>query len=254
MSILGAFQAAQQSANIANLQRYKQGIGIYDEIIKNWGKGGGFVKGAEATLARTKKKDIAGGMQNLVSSGLAGTTMAAGIGKKWEEEVGAPSRLSIADIAGQRLAQAMEGKAGFIERRQDTGPDPGMVSSLMQGVGQSTGGYGSYNQPYGSEFMPSKGQPGYRATRSTGVNPYTNASSAGTVYGKAKPTTTAWSSYKAPTGTQVGSSYYGAAYKPKQSTLQSSYQKLATKMGGKTSAGGWASIQKASKLWQASKK
>ena len=146
MSILGAFQAAQQSANIANLQRYKQGIGIYDEIIKNWGKGGGFVKGAEATLARTKKKDIAGGIQNLVSSGLAGTTMAAGIGKKWEEEVGAPSRLSIADIVGQRLAQAMEGKAGFIERRQDTGPDPGMVSSLMQGMGNrpATSGYSGY--------------------------------------------------------------------------------------------------------------
>ena len=239
MSILGAFQAAQRSANVANLQRYKQGLGLYDQMITNWGKGGGFVKGAEATLERTKKRDVAGGMQNLVSSGLAGTTMAAGIGKKWEEEVGAPSRLSIADIAGQRLAQAMEGKAGFIERRQDTGPDPGMVSSLMQGMG---------NQPQSTSWGQYKPHPA--ATKMVTKQP----TSSGTVYGKAKPTTTAWSSYKAPTGTQVGSSYYGAAYKPKQSTLQSSYQKLATKMGGKTSAGGWASIQKASKLWQASKK
>ena len=202
MSILGAFQAAQQSANIANLQRYKQGIGIYDEIIKNWGKGGGFVKGAEATLARTKKKDIAGGMQNLVSSGLAGTTMAAGIGKKWEEEVGAPSRLSIADIAGQRLAQAMEGKAGFIERRQDTGPDPGMVSSLMQAMG---------NQPTGGERTPSlfdwtPAKAAAEAAHQAHLARMNAPSIASTA--KKKATT----SYKAPTGTQVGSSYYGAAY------------------------------------------
>ena len=196
MSILGAFQAAQRSANVANLQRYKQGLGLYDQMITNWGKGGGFVKGAEATLERTKKRDVAGGMQNLVSSGLAGTTMAAGIGKKWEEEVGAPSRLSIADIAGQRLAQAMEGKAGFIERRQDTGPDPGMVSSLMQGMG---------NQPQSTSWGQYKPHPA--ATKMVTKQP----TSTGTVYGSAakKKATT---SYKAPTGTQVGSSYYGAAY------------------------------------------
>ncbi|KKL50183.1 hypothetical protein LCGC14_2308030, partial [marine sediment metagenome] len=61
--------------------------------------------------------------------------MAAGLGGAWEEDVGASARLSIADIAGQRMTQAQMGKAGFIERRQDTGPDPGMVSQLMQGMG-----------------------------------------------------------------------------------------------------------------------
>ena len=67
-SILGAFQAAQASANRANLARYKEGIGIYDTMISNWKKGGGFVKGQTAQLERTKKKDIASGMQSMVSS------------------------------------------------------------------------------------------------------------------------------------------------------------------------------------------
>ena len=136
-SILGAFQASQAAANKANLARYKEGIGIYDEIISRYGKKGGFVKGQTAQLTRTKTKDVASGMQSLVSSGLAGTTMAAGLGKAWEEDVGAPARLNIADVAGQRLMQAQMGKAGFIERREDTGPDPSLVSSLMQGMGQA---------------------------------------------------------------------------------------------------------------------
>ncbi len=138
-SILGSFQAAQASANKANLARYKEGIGLYDQMITNWSTGGGFVKGAEATLGRAKKRDMASGMQSLVSSGLSNTTTSAGLGKKWEEEVGAPARLNIADVAGQRLMQAQMGKAGFIERRTDSGPDPGMVMNAMRGMGQSEG-------------------------------------------------------------------------------------------------------------------
>ncbi|MCP4598505.1 hypothetical protein [Neptuniibacter sp.] len=147
-SIMSSFQASQAAATKANLDRYRTGLGIYDEVISRYKKGGGFVKGAEATLARTKKKDVASGMQSLVSAGLAGTTMSAGIGKKWEEEVGSPARLSIADVAGQRISQAQLGKAGFIERRQDVGPDPGMISQLMQGLGRSSGGRMTTSQPY----------------------------------------------------------------------------------------------------------
>jgi len=146
-SILGAFQAAQTSANRANLARYKEGIGIYDQIISRYGKEGGFVKGQTAQLERTKKKDIASGMQSMVSSGLAGSTAAAGLPGAWEEDVGAGARLNIADVAGQRMSQAQLGKAGFIERRQDTGPDPSLVSSLMQGMGRSEGAGAS--DPYG---------------------------------------------------------------------------------------------------------
>lgn len=136
-SILGSFQAAQAATNRANLQRYQEGKSLYDEIIGRYKAGGGFVKGQIAGLERRKVRGVAAGMMSLSQAGLAGTTLSAGLGKRWEEEVGTPARLSIADIAGQRLSQAQMAKAGFIERRQDVGPDPGMVSSLMRGVGRA---------------------------------------------------------------------------------------------------------------------
>ena len=201
-SILGVFQAAQTRANQANLARYKEGIGLYDQMITNWGKGGGFVKGAEATLERTKKKDMASGMQSLVSSGLVNTTMSAGLGKKWEEEVGAPARLNIADVAGQRLMQAQREKAGFIERRTDSGPDPSMVSSLMQGMGRSSGSQSSGELPGFGWFNKGK------ATKS--VRQPSIASS--TVYGRKKQAPQYNLNFGAK---QVGSSYYGSAFKGK---------------------------------------
>ena len=178
-SILGAFQAAQAAANKANLQRYKEGIGIYDEIITRYGKKGSFTKGQTAQLERTKKRDTASGMQSLVSSGLAGTTMAAGLGKAWEEDVGAPTRLSIADIAGQRLSQAQLGKAGFIERREDEGPNAALIAQLMQGMGQaSVSAGGSSGRRTGPTFLSesmSSSRPSYPSyvSQSTGQSGYT---------------------------------------------------------------------------------
>ena len=79
--------------------------------------GGGFGKGVEAGLKRGRVKAMASGMQHLVGAGLAGTTMAGTLGKKYEEEVAAPTRLS---VEGQR-AQAISGiemqQAGMAERK-----------------------------------------------------------------------------------------------------------------------------------------
>lgn len=157
-SILASFQASQRQANLANLQRYKQGLGIYDEVIGRVKAGGGFVKGQLAQLERRKTRGVAAGMMSLSQHGLAGTTLSAGLGKRWEEEVGTPMRLSIADIAEQRLSQAQMGKAGFIERRQDVGPDPGMVSQLMQGMGRAQpAGAGGGQPTRGTFWRPATG-------------------------------------------------------------------------------------------------
>ena len=218
-SILASFQASQASANRANLARYKEGIAIYDDVIARYGKEGGFVKGQTAQLERTKTKDVASGMQNLVSSGLAGSTMAGGLGKAWEEDVGAPTRLSIADIAGQRMTQAQMGKTGFIERREDTGPDAALISQLMQLLGQGSGGGGrtSYSAPQLQSTRPSA----YPSTAASWGSSQPSISSAG----RRAPT------YTPPTGTQLGSTYYGSAYKapdyskPGSSTWGSEYAK-----------------------------
>ena len=66
--------------------------------------GGGFSKGVEAALERGRIKSEASGMQNLVSSGLAGTTMAAGLGKKYEEEVASPARARMESIRAEKIS------------------------------------------------------------------------------------------------------------------------------------------------------
>ncbi|KKL18495.1 hypothetical protein LCGC14_2474940, partial [marine sediment metagenome] len=96
--IIANFQAKQDAANLANQKRYEEAIALYSDIVEQYKPGGAFGTGFEAQLERQKTKTVAGQTQSLVSSGLYGTTQTAGLGKKWEEEVGAPARLKLEDL------------------------------------------------------------------------------------------------------------------------------------------------------------
>ena len=134
-NLIAQFQAQQDAANAANEQRFQQGMDIFDRIIKQQETGGTAEAATEAAIGRGRKKAVAQGTQSLVSSGLASTTTAAGLGKKFEEEVGVPARLAAADVQSQRLMQALTGKAGFIERREDTGPSFSDIAGLAKSIG-----------------------------------------------------------------------------------------------------------------------
>jgi len=154
------YAAASEAAKQANISRYQQGLDIWKSIEAQYLPGGGFGQGALATYERTKERDIARASQSLVSSGLYGTTITAGLGKKYEEEVGQPFKLNLEDIRQQRLSEARGGMAGFIERREDVAPDPGLYANLMQGAAATprtvtTGGGGAWQKG------PSPGDPGY---------------------------------------------------------------------------------------------
>ena len=133
--LISQFQAQQERANAANEQRFQQGMELFDRIIEQNKPGGTFEKATEAQIGRAGKKSVASGMQALVSSGLAGTSQAAGLQKKFEEEVGQPSRLAAADVSAQRLSEARVGKAGFIERREDIGPSFSDIAGLAKSIG-----------------------------------------------------------------------------------------------------------------------
>lgn len=75
--------------------------------------GGGFGKGVEAGLERGRVKAMASGMQGLVGAGLAGTTMAGTLGKKYEEEVGAPVRMGVEEQRAQALSGLEMAEAGM---------------------------------------------------------------------------------------------------------------------------------------------
>lgn len=138
------------SARQANEQRYAQAMSIYDEIIKRYQPGGTFGKAALGQLEAQKGRDVGRETQQMISSGLYGTTTTAGLPTKWEAEVGAPSRLRLEDIMMQRLSQAQIGKAGFIERREDVYPDVGAYAgyTAQAAAAKPTTTWGQYDPNY----------------------------------------------------------------------------------------------------------
>lgn len=115
----------------ANKARENEIRQILDEIIGMYRPGGAFGQGTEAMLERSKTKDIASAQQSLVSSGLFNTTQTAGLGKKWEEEVGMPTRAKLEDVRYGQLGSALGQKAGFVERIENQYPAYDMLAQML---------------------------------------------------------------------------------------------------------------------------
>ena len=96
--LMAKWQERQEGARLSNIKRSEQITAIYDEIIKRYEPGGTFGRAALGQLEKQKVRDVGGEMQQMISSGLYGTTTAAGTGRRWEESVGAPARLKLEDI------------------------------------------------------------------------------------------------------------------------------------------------------------
>lgn len=128
-----------EEATAANLKRYNQALAIHDEIISRYQPGGAFEKSTLQQLGEEKTRYIGKGTQDLISSGLFGTTVKAGLPGRFEKEVGAPTRLKLEDIQMQRLSGAQLDKAGLIERREDAYPDIGLMTQLMEQIAQGSG-------------------------------------------------------------------------------------------------------------------
>lgn len=126
---ISQISAQQASARRANEQRYAQIMDIYNKVIERAGPGGAFEKAGLGEIERARTRGVGKETQQMISSGMYGTTTAAGIERGWETDVGAPARLRLEDIMEQRLTSAQLGKAGAIERREDVYPD---YSSLLQ--------------------------------------------------------------------------------------------------------------------------
>lgn len=143
-----------KQTNVANKAREKEIRALFQDILGRYGEGGSFGAGYQSELERTKTRDVASGTQSLVSAGLSNTTQAAGIGKKWEEEVGAPARLRLEDLRMDRLSQAERDYGSFIERISDTGPDINMISQLLSQGTASAPTFGSSD--FGSSSFSSQ--------------------------------------------------------------------------------------------------
>lgn len=138
--VMSQWQTAQAGARQANIARQARIEKMYDEMMASVGPGGAFEKAGLGQIERAKTKGVGQEMQQMISSGLYGTTTAAGIGRGWESEVGAPARLRLEDIMEQRRLGLKERKAGFLERIEEPYPDYGALMSAMGQPGAVGGG------------------------------------------------------------------------------------------------------------------
>ena len=130
--LVGQFQTQAEEAKAATEERYQQGLGIHEELAATYGQGGTLQTAMMEQYRRQKERDLATQRQQMISSGLMNTTIAAGMPAAYEEQVGTPYRMQMADLMAQRKAEAMRGQAGFIERREDIPPSPELMASLVQ--------------------------------------------------------------------------------------------------------------------------
>ena len=159
---------ANETAQEANLRRENEIRSLYDDIIAMYSPGGSFGAGTEAEIESQKRQYLGSATQSLISSGLYGSTMTAGLPKKFEEEVGMPARAKLEDLRFQQLSNALGQKAGFVERIEDQYPSYGLMANLQQGASSAPTSYDSSGIPnYGPSWLyESAGSP--QPSRSTG--------------------------------------------------------------------------------------
>ena len=122
--------------------------GLFKEAKELYAPGGGYMKGLETQLVRGGEKAVATGMQNLAASGMAGTSMAGGLGLKYEEDVATPARATantqrLSALAG--LLQAEAGATANLATRYST--SPGSYGGGGGGGGSATPGFRTTSSP-----------------------------------------------------------------------------------------------------------
>jgi hypothetical protein len=101
------------STSTTNYSGYKAGKDSFAQAAAQYAPGGGYTKGVEAMLDRLMKKSLASGMSNLVSSGLAGTSMAGGLANKFAEETAAPQLAQAESERAKSLADVLMNQGNF---------------------------------------------------------------------------------------------------------------------------------------------
>ncbi len=133
-NLVADFRKREESARAANLKRETEVRGIYGKQIAQYQEGGAFKAAGLAEIEQTKKRAVGAGTQQMISSGLYGTTTAASIPVQAEHQAGL-ARLKLEDILQQRTSQAQTKLAGFVERIEQPYPDYNMLlqASIAQG-------------------------------------------------------------------------------------------------------------------------
>jgi len=129
-SLTEQYKKMEAEAKAKNVAREKEIRGIYTDILNA-------ISGSESSLRAAGLADIerqAGQLvgqetQQMISSGLYGTTTAAAIPRNVATSFTRPARLKLEDLLATRKREAQLGLAGFVERIETPYPD---YNALMQ--------------------------------------------------------------------------------------------------------------------------
>jgi len=125
---------------------------IYAQMKALYAPGGSYLSGIQAQLDRLGKQSVAKGMSNLVSSGLAGTSVAGGLANAFAEDVAAP-RLAqaeterigrLTDIMGQEAsyyANLPENRIGTVTTIAPSKLTSSAFAPVSQGVSRAQQDY-----------------------------------------------------------------------------------------------------------------
>lgn len=144
--------------------------------------GGDYGKGVEAGLERERTQAMSSGMQALVASGFAGTTMAGGLGKKFAEEVGMPTRARIEETRAERLSALDVLKAQLTQSASESAQQRALQKFIARMSSDTSLALGGMRQGGGVESptMRMTSQPQRKTTAFTGggLPPMTGAGAA----------------------------------------------------------------------------
>ncbi len=130
---LGKMYTDYQAKSAQKDTMFGQGISTLQNYADIFKPGGAYGAGTEAMIARGEKKAVAGGMQNLVSAGLANTTMPMHLGQTFQEEVGMPTRLASRDRGMELYGGAMGALGRAYTNYNPVNPSGFGISSMATG-------------------------------------------------------------------------------------------------------------------------
>ena len=195
--LYGEYQKNYEEAKGANEARYqelKTGYGNLEGEMMGLTAGMGDT--ARARAADGRERQVGQGMQDLVTSGLYGTSMQQGV-RSGAERVYNEAMGSIDEgVNAQKLGVLgnVRGNAlGMIERRQDTYPDMGLLMQLAQMYGNYGGQSGGLFDTQGQlTGLNSRGGMSSTVPREMGVGQYSSSNYSGLGYDSGSHTPTRW--------------------------------------------------------------
>ncbi len=138
---------------------FGKGVGALESYADIFRPGGTYGAGIEAMIGRGETKAVASGYQNLVSAGLANTTMPMHLQQTFQEEIGMPTRLRAEDTRMERLGGAL-GSLG----QMYAGYDPG-AATAGDIAHMATGGFGTMMSGRIADIQAQTARAGLSSTR-----------------------------------------------------------------------------------------